>query len=700
MKEIIVERVIDGKKYQLRTGKIAKQADGAVWAQLGDTVVFVTACASRTPKQFMDFFPLTVDFREKAYAAGKIPGGFFKREAKPSTNEVLNARVIDRPIRPLFDDGFKAETQIMASVLSYDHENPFDVLGVSAASAALYISDIPFSTPVSIVKVVKHNGQFMVNPSVKILEDCELHIDIAGTKDGITMVEGESKEVSEEDMVKALEIGHSYIKQLIEMQEELREKVGVPKREITKVEPLSQELIDSLKEKIVPAIEKTFDIKEKLEKQEARNAIFDEFLSPIIENEEEDKERIEYLIKNFWEDVQKEVTRSRIINQGIREDDRKLNEIRKITCEVDLLPRAHGSALFTRGQTQSLGVATLGTSRDQPIIDGLNEEEYKKRFFLHYNFPPFSVGEVRRAGFVSRRELGHGNLAERGLKQVIPEELDFPYTIRVVSDVMESNGSSSMATVCSGSLSMMAAGVPLKKQVAGIAMGLIEDGDDYYVLSDILGSEDHFGDMDFKVIGTEDGICAFQMDIKIKSLPLEVMAKAMTQAKEGRLHILGIMNDTISSGREDLSEYAPRIQMITIDPDKIRDVIGSGGKVIRKMIEDFDVDIDIDSSGSGEIRVFSLNAENGEKAIKAINDIVREIEVGEIFEDAEVVRITDFGAFVKLTANKDGLLHISQIDKQRVNKVEDFLTVGDKVKVKVLKVDDQGRVSLSRKALL
>ncbi|MFW5781922.1 MAG: polyribonucleotide nucleotidyltransferase [Candidatus Muiribacteriaceae bacterium] len=700
MKEIVVEKIIDGITYRLKTGKIARQADGAVIAEAGDTKVFASAVASRKSSAFMPFFPLTVEFREKTYAAGKIPGGFFKREGKPSTAEVLTARSIDRPIRPLFEDGFKAETQLVVYTLSYDRVNPFDVMGLCAASAALVISDIPFNTPVAAVRVIKKDGQFFVNPSAEAVEEAEINLDIAGTADGITMVEGESSEVPEEDLVKALEIGHKYIVQLVELQNELKAVAGKPQREIEKVEPLDESLKNSLIEKMTPQLEEAFKIIDKLERGDRISSVFEEHITPVIESaEDSDKERMDYLLNDLFEGLTKKVVRDKVIKTGERIDGRKLDEVREITCEVDLLPRAHGSSLFTRGQTQSLGAATLGTARDEKIIDGL-DEEYKKHFYLHYNFPPFCVGEARRMGFVSRREIGHGMLAERALKRVLPDPADFPYTMRLVSEVMESNGSSSMASVCSGSMALMAAGVPIKAQVAGIAMGLIEEGDGFHVLTDILGDEDHFGDMDFKVAGTEKGVTGFQMDIKIKSLPLDVMAKALGQARTGRLHILNIMNQTISEPRKELSVYAPRIVSIMIDPDKIKDVIGSGGKVIRGIIEETGVEIDIDSNGSGEIKIISNDSVATEKAMQIIKNIVKDVEVGEIYKDAPVVRVTDFGAFIKLTPNKDGLLHISQIEHRRINKVTDVLNVGDKVDVKVMKVDDMGRVNLSRKALL
>ncbi|MCK9224486.1 MAG: polyribonucleotide nucleotidyltransferase [Candidatus Muirbacterium halophilum] len=702
MKEIIVEKVIDGVSYKLRTGKLAKQADGSVVAQAGDTMVLATAVASKKSSAFMDFFPLTVEFREKTYAAGKIPGGFIKRESRPSNDEILTARTIDRPIRPLFEQGFKAETQLIVSAISYDRENPFDVLGVTAASAALLISDIPFNIPVAAVRIIKKDGEFKVNPSHELLENCDINLDIAGTKDGISMVESEAKEASEEDMVKALEIGHEYIKKLIDLQFELKELAGKPKRPIEIIEPLDEKLIADIKEKIIPELKEAVSIKMKLDRSDRLSQIFNDYIQPSIDNaESEDKERTTYILKNLFENTIKEVVRKKIVSENIRIDGRKLDEIRKITCELDILPRAHGSSLFTRGETQSLGVATLGSSRDEQMEDGLVlESSGFKKFYLHYNFPPFCVGEVKRVGSVSRREIGHGNLAERALKMVLPAPEDFPYTIRLVSEVLESNGSSSMASICSGSMALMAAGVPLKHQVAGIAMGLIEESDDYYVISDILGDEDHFGDMDFKVAGTENGITALQMDIKIKSLPLSVMAKALAQANTGRKHILSIMNSAINNPRKELSEYAPRIESIMVNPDKIKDVIGPGGKMIKSIIEQTGVDIDIDSNGSGEVKIISNDSVMAEKAKRLVLSIVKEVEVDEEYKDSVVTRIMDFGAFVKITPTKEGLVHISQIAAARVNKVTDVLNVGDKIDVKVIKIDEQGRINLSRKAML
>ncbi|MGM0609009.1 MAG: polyribonucleotide nucleotidyltransferase, partial [Candidatus Muiribacteriota bacterium] len=698
MKEIVVEKIIDGNSFKLSTGKIAKQADGAVIAQSGETMVFASACASSNQSGFAPFFPLTVEFREKTYAAGKIPGGFFKREGKPSSAEVLCARSIDRPLRPLFDDGFKAETQVIVNVLSYDQINPYDVMGLNAASAALIISDIPFSTPVAAVRVAKLDGNFVVNPSDLLLDDAELNLDMAGTKEGITMVEGDASQLTEDEVVQALEIGHKYIKELVDLQMELKEKAGKPKREVEKIEPLADDFKKEVEDKISPELSDAVKHTLKLERQEKIKSIYSEHIDPLIE-ESEDEERMTFLLKELFEDTLKKVVRARIKSEGVRVDGRKLDEIRKLDAEIDILPRAHGSALFTRGETQALGVSTLGTARDEQIIDGLQEEESRKKFLLHYNFPPYCVGEVKRQFSVSRREVGHGNLAERALEQVLPSDEEFPYTIRIVSEVTESNGSSSMASVCAGSLSLMAAGVPVKEQVAGIAMGLIEEDGEYFVLTDILGEEDHFGDMDFKVAGTSNGITAFQMDIKIKSLPLDVMAKALSQAKDARKHILGVMNNTIQNSRKDISKYAPKIVVLHVDPDKIRDIIGPGGKMIKSITEETGVNIDIANDNTGEVKVISPDSEKADMAIKKINSLVRPVQVGDVYENAEVMRVVDFGAFVKITPNKEGLVHISQISKERINKVSDVLSVGDKVKVKVIKIDDLNRINLSMKAV-
>lgn len=682
---------IGGKPFVIETGKLAKQANGAVMVSYGDTMILVTAVASSEVRDDIDFFPLSVEYRERAFAAGKIPGGFFKREGRPTEKEILSARLIDRPIRPLFPKDYRNDTQIAAFVYSYDGEHDADVLGAVGASAALTISDIPFAGPIAEVRVTRVDGEFIVNPSESQIEKGDMELVVAGSADSVMMVEGEAKEVSEEDLLEALKFAHEEIKKLIDVQLELRELCGKPKMEVAEKE-IPEELIADVK---ALAYEPYKEIVSTVLAKEERSKKNKELNEKVQEELAEKYPEQEKVIAEILHDIEKELMRERILKEGKRLDGRTTTEIRPITCEIGVLPRTHGSALFTRGETQSLMTLTLGSKRDEQIIDGL-QEEYSKRFMLHYNFPPFSVGETGRYSGPGRREIGHGNLAERALKYIIPEEGQFPYTIRLNSDILESNGSSSMATVCSGSLALMDAGVPVTKPIAGIAMGLIKEGDDYAVLSDILGNEDHLGDMDFKVAGSAEGITAFQMDIKIQGISYEIMEKALAQAKDGRLHILNIMNETISEPREQLSPYAPVIDQMKIDVDKIGAIIGPGGKVVQKIQKDFGVEIVIDEDGT--INISAPQAEAAREAKSFIRTLVEEPEIGKTYEGV-VKKIMDFGAFVEILPGKEGLLHISNIDHKRVEKVGDYLKEGDVVQVKLIKMEN-GKMSLSRKALI
>ncbi len=682
---------IGGRKFSIETGRFAKQASGAVMVRYADTMVLVTAVAAEEVKEDQDFFPLQVEYREKTSAAGKIPGGYIKREGRPSEKEILSARLIDRPIRPLFPDSFMNETQLIAFVLSYDGENDADVLAATGASAALMISDIPFNGPISEVRIGRVNGEFVVNPTHQQLKDSDIELVVAGTADSIMMVEGESKEVSEADLLNALKFAQEEIRKLISLQNELREAVGKAKREVP-VKEIPEDLVNAVKEK---ALEPFKEIVHSVLAKEERSAKNKELTSSVVEALSETFPESEKIIKDIMHDIEKDLMRKRILDEGIRLDGRNTTQIRPITVETGVLPRTHGSALFTRGETQSLTSVTLGTKNDEQTVDGLLEE-YTKKFMLHYNFPPFSVGETGRMTGVGRREVGHGNLAERALKVMFPEESTFPYTVRVISDILESNGSSSMATVCAGSLALFDAGVPLKKAVAGIAMGLVKENEKYSVLSDILGNEDHLGDMDFKVAGTSEGITAFQMDIKIEGISFEIMENALNQAKEGRMHILGIMNEAIAQPREHLSPYAPRLIQIRIDTDQIGLVIGPGGKTIQGMQRLFGVDIAIEDDGT--VNIASPDRDSAAKCKEHIKKLTATPEVGETY-DGVVTKIMDFGAFVEILPGKEGLLHISQIDNKRVNKVSDYFKEGDKVEVKLLKIEN-GKYSLSRKELL
>lgn len=685
------EIILGGKKLSIETGRLAKQASGAVVVQYEDTVVLATAVATRKPVEGIDFFPLSVEYREKAYAAGKIPGGYIKREGRPSENEVLSARIIDRPIRPLFPENYKNEVQIIVMVLSADRANDPDVLGLIGASAALSISDIPFLGPIGAVRVGRIQGEFVVNPTYAELEESDMDLVIAGTENSMVMVEGESREISEDDMLAALEFGHNHIKETITIQNELMTECAKAKQEIM-FEPPDENLIKTIHQVAEPRLQEIVNIQDKTERSNALNGLVEELQTSLAEQFPES----ELVIKEEVEKIEKESVRTMILEENKRLDGRKPAEIRPITCEVGILPRTHGSALFTRGQTQALAVTTLGTKMDEQKMDEL-EGEFYKSYMLHYNFPPFSVGEVRPIRGVGRREIGHGNLAERAIKNIIPSDTIFPYTIRIVSDILESNGSSSMATVCAGSLALMDAGVPIKEAVAGIAMGLVKEGDRYVVLSDILGDEDHLGDMDFKVAGTEKGINAFQMDIKIKGISLEILREALAQAKQGRLHILNVMNQTIEKPRAELSNYAPRILTFKVDNEFIGLIIGPGGKTIRDIIEKTEVAIDI--SDEGIVTIASVDPENGRRAKEMVDNLIRQPEVGMVYT-GKVKKIMNFGAFVEILPGKEGLLHISQIENRRIDRVEDVLKVGDEVQVKLMKIDEQGKLDLSRKVLL
>ncbi len=682
---------IGGKIFSIETGRYAKQANGAVMVRYADTMVLVTAVATEEAKEDQDFFPLQVEYREKTSAAGKFPGGYIKREGRPTEKEILSSRLIDRPIRPLFPENFKNETQVIAFVFSHDGENDADVLAAVGASAALTISDIPFDGPAAEVRVGRLNGHLILNPTIQQLKESNIELVVAGTSDSIMMVEGESKEISEVELLEALKFAHEEIKKIIQLQIELREAAGKPKREAKIVEvdeSLKKDVYDLAKGKFKEIVHSILS----KEERSSKNKELAEFVKTSLAEKYPEKEKA---IGEILHDLEKELMRSRILSEGIRLDGRNTKQIRPITIELGILPRTHGSALFTRGETQSLTTVTLGTKNDEQIIDGL-VDEYTKKFMLHYNFPPFSVGEVGRMSGVGRREIGHGNLAERSLKVLMPSEEIFPYTVRIISDILESNGSSSMATVCAGSLGLMDAGVPLQKPCAGIAMGLVKEGDQYSILSDILGNEDHLGDMDFKVAGTSDGITAFQMDIKIQGISFEIMEKALAQAKEGRLHILGIMNEAIKSPRESLSPLAPRLITMKVDQDQIGLIIGPGGKTIQGMQRLFGVDINIDDDGT--INIASPNKESATKCKEYIKKMTATPEVGEVY-DGIITKIMDFGAFVEILPGKEGLLHISQIDNKRVNKVTDYFKEGDKVTVKLVKIEN-GKFSLSRKDLL
>ncbi len=686
----MIKSVVDvrSKELSLSTGKMARQADGSVVAQYGDTIVLATAVSSKTPREGIDFFPLTIDYQEKTYSAGKIPGGFFKREGRPTEKEVLTSRLIDRPIRPLFPKGFNCETQGIVSVLSYGDENIADILGIITISAALHISNIPFNGPVAAVRIGRISGTFVINPDLRETEECDCNLVVAGTEESVAMVEGSVQEMSEADLLEAIDIAHQEIKKLCKFQNEFRAAAGKEKRVV--VAPVKDEgLKNRVKEISLEKIKTAIVIPDKMMRQAELDAILREVIAALNTGEKD----ISRDIAGAFNDIEKNLVRDMILNDNIRADGRTPDQIRPISAEVGLLPRTHGSSLFIRGETQCLAVVTLGTSDDEQRIDSLDGETHKT-FMLHYNFPPFSVGEVKPLRSPGRREIGHGILAERALRAVMPTRIEFPYTVRIVSDTLESNGSSSMATVCGGTLALMDAGVPIKSPVAGIAMGLIKEGEKVVVLTDILGLEDHLGDMDFKVTGTENGITAFQMDTKIGGISREIMEKALEQARQGRLFILGKIRETLESPRTSLAKHAPRIYTMQIKQDKIRDVIGTGGKVIRGIIEQTGVKINIDDTGL--INIAAADGEAAQKAIDIINNITAEAELGKIYL-GKVKRVMDFGAFVEIIPGTEGLVHISQLSDKRVAKVTDEVNEGDEVLVKVIEIDKTGRIRLSRK---
>jgi polyribonucleotide nucleotidyltransferase len=675
-------------KMSLETGMMARQADGSVVAQCGDTIVLATAVASKAPRKGIDFFPLTIDYREKAYAAGRIPGGFFKREGQPAGKEILTSRLVDRPLRPLFPKGFNCETQGIVNVLSFGDENIADILGIICMSAALHISDIPFEGPVGAVRIGRIAGTFVINPDLRELQECGMNLVVAGTTEAVSMVEGSAQEMSEADLLEAVDLAHQEIRKLCALQNELREKAGKTKRIVE--EPIIDEALSTtVKEMSLNEIEKAIIIPDKLRRQ----AALDEILRSIVEKLNTGEDDISRDIASVFHEIEKKLVRNMILNEKIRTDGRPPDRIRDISAEVGILPRTHGSALFVRGETQCLVVVTLGTSVDEQRIDALEGETFKS-FMLHYNFPPFSVGEVKFLRAPGRREIGHGILAERSLQALMPSKEEFPYTVRIVSDVLESNGSSSMATVCGSTLALMDAGVPIKAPVAGIAMGLIKEGDRVAILTDILGLEDHLGDMDFKVTGTAAGICAFQMDTKIAGISRDIMERALEQARQGRLFILDRMKETLAQSRTELSVHAPRIYTMQIHREKIRDVIGTGGKVIRGITEQTGAKIDIDDNGL--IHIASADGPSAQKAIEIIKSITADAELDKVYKGT-VKKIMDFGAFVEILPGREGLLHISQIAEERIEKVTDVLQEGDEVVVKVIEIDKMGKIRLSRK---
>jgi polyribonucleotide nucleotidyltransferase len=691
--EHTVQMQLAGRPLILETGRLAKQANGAVLVRYGDTVVLSTVTASAEPKD-LDFFPLTVNYEERLYAVGKIPGGFIKREGRPSEKAILASRLTDRPIRPLFPDGFRNEVQIVNLVLSVDQDCSPEIAAMIGTSAALSISNVPFNGPIGGVIVGRVDGQYVINPTVQQEEKSDMHVVVAGTRDAIMMVEAEADEVSEADMLEAIMFGHEAIKEIVQTIDQLTAMAGVPKMEVKlhAVAPDVEAAVNAFaKDRLVEAVR----IPEKQARQEAIDAINAEAEAHFEAVYAETPEKMADVKEVLYNIVKNEVRRL-ITHDKVRPDGRKLDEIRPISCEVGLLPRTHGSGLFTRGQTQALSVCTLGALGDVQILDGIDLEE-SKRFMHHYNFPPFSVGEARPIRAPGRREIGHGALGERALLKVIPPESEFPYTIRLVSEVLESNGSTSQASICASTLALMDAGVPIKAPVAGVAMGLIKDGEHVSILTDIQGMEDHLGDMDFKVAGTADGITAIQMDIKIDGIDRNILSQALQQAKEGRLFILNKMLEVLKEPRKSLSPYAPKIITMKIHPDKIRDVIGSGGKIINKIIEETGVKIDIEQDGS--VYIASTDEAANLKAQKMIEGIVKEVQVGEIYTGT-VKRIEKFGAFVEILPNKDGLVHISQLANERVAKVEDVVNIGDQIMVKVTEIDSMGRINLSRKALL
>jgi polyribonucleotide nucleotidyltransferase len=686
-----VEADFHGRRLSVETGKVARQAGGAALIQLGESVVLVTATAMRSVREGIDFFPLTCDYVEKTFAAGKIPGGFFKREGRPAEKEVLTSRLIDRPVRPLFPKGFRCETQVIATVLSHDRENDPDMISLVGASTALTLSDIPWNGPIAAVRVGRLGGKFVINPTTSQLADSDLNLIVAAGRDAIVMVEGGAHVLPEALLLEALFTAHDAVQPLLDMQDELRKAVGKAKREV--VAPTRDTALEAaVSEFALPRLREALAKSVKTERYAALDQIHDEATVALANGDPIRAKAVGDLVDK----LKKQVVREAIVRDGRRLDGRGLTDVRPITCDIDVLPRTHGSAIFTRGETQALVVTTLGTSSDEQKIDALIGEHYKK-FMLHYNFPPFSTGEVKFLRNPGRREIGHGALAERALLPVLPDEGGFPYTIRIVSEVLESNGSSSMATVCGGSLSLMQAGVPIKAAVAGVAMGLIKEGDEVRVLSDILGDEDHLGDMDFKVAGTREGVTAVQMDIKIGGVTRAVMQQALEQARAARVHILGIMDEAIASPRTELSTHAPRIVTLRIKTDRIRDLIGPGGKTIRGIVEETGAKIDVEDDGT--VLVASADGDAMQKAIDRIRALTAEAEVGKIYRGT-VRRVVDFGAFVEIMPGTDGLVHISQLANERVRQVTDVVHEGDVIDVKVIEVDKSGKIRLSRKEAL
>ena len=684
-----------GRPLILETGKIARQADGAVMATYGDTKVLCTVVGETSPRPGLDFFPLAVHYQEKTFAAGKIPGGFFKREGRPSEKETLTSRLIDRPIRPLFAKGFSNETQVICTVLTHDLENDPDIVAMVGTSAALTISGLPFMGPIGGARVGHINGEYILNPPLDEMPNTDLNLVVAGTRDGVLMVESEASQLSEEVMLGAVMFGHQGMQPVIDAIVELAEACAKEPREVPKEPEGKAALAERVKTSVEADLRAAYKETAKTARLEKLNAARDRVRKELTADQSLDEGLVADTLGDILKALEKDIVRKDILKTGQRIDSRDTKTVRQISVEVGSLPRTHGSALFTRGETQAIVVTTLGTGQDEQIIDGL-AEDYREHFMLHYNFPPYSVGEAGRFGFTGRREVGHGKLAWRAIRPLMPSKEDFPYTIRVVSEITESNGSSSMATVCGASLSLMDAGVPLAKPVAGIAMGLIKDDDDYAVLSDILGDEDHLGDMDFKVAGTEDGITSLQMDIKITSITEEIMKVALAQARDGRLHILDEMAKGLGAARQDISENAPRITMIKIPKDKIREVIGPGGKMIREICEVTGTKIDLDDDGT--VKVAAVDQKATEAAIEWIRNITAEPEIGAIYT-GKVVKTVDFGAFVNFMGSKDGLVHISELAPERVGKTTDIINVGDEVKVKLIGIDDRGKVKLSLKAV-
>jgi len=688
--ELELKAEIGGRTLSVRTGKMAKQASGSVLAQYGETQVLVTVVASNELRTGIDFVPLSVEYQEKIYAAGRIPGNYYRREVgRPSEKETLTARLIDRPIRPMLPKNFRYETQVIATVLSMDQENDPDTLSMIGASAALTISDIPFASPIACVRVARLDGRFVINPHIDVLSNCDINIMVARSKEGIVMVEGEGQIVPEKEILDAIFFANEAMQPVIDLQEKLREIAGVEKREIIN-ETIEEAFIEKIKN---IASEKTKEALTIAHKKERHKALFN-IKNEVFELLGEEYADQSLKINTVLHDMERDYLRNMILNEGRRIDARKFDEIRPISAEVGVLARPHGSALFTRGETQVLGVLTLGSSADEQRVETLSGDEFRP-FMLHYNFPPYSVGEVKRLGAPSRRDIGHGGLSTRAVNKVIPSKEDFDYTVRIVSEVLESNGSSSMGTVCAASLALMDGGVPITEAVSGIAMGLIKEGDQVVILSDILGDEDHMGDMDFKVAGTKNGITAVQMDIKIHGISKDILEKALEQAREGRLFILNKMMQTIDSARSELSPYAPCVLSLTIKPDKIRDVIGPGGKIIRAIQSETSSKVDIDDSGT--VRVSALSEEDANIALNRIKEIVTDPEVGTIYE-GEVVRITDFGAFVRILPGTEGLVHISQLENRRVARVRDVVKEGDMISVKVIEIGRDGKIRLSKKA--